>query len=277
MTPYYEDDYCTIYHGDCRDVLPALSVGPCSVITDPPYAVRRTRVEPCVECGNDDAVVGWSTCSECMEFASPVAEFEMLGFLSPNAAEQATHSRGYADHDPDAFRELIGGFATAVARIMEPGGVLVAFGGTRTYHQLASAIESAGLRVHDLLVWSHDAGMPKAKTCLAPAHDPAVVATLGTPSLDFRAAPKWPSNVATFSRNREANAHLTPKPLSLMRWLVSTFASGVVIDPFMGSGTTLRAAKDLGRPSIGIEIDERYCEIAAKRLAQEVLDFGAMS
>ena len=67
--------------------------------------------------------------------------------------------------------------------------------------------------------------------------------------------------------------HPCPKPLSLLRWLVDQGSDPgeLVLDPFMGSGTTLRAAKDLGRKAIGIEIEERYCEIAAKRLAQEVL------
>ncbi len=64
--------------------------------------------------------------------------------------------------------------------------------------------------------------------------------------------------------------HPTPKPIELMIVLVGE-SRGVVLDPFVGSGTTLRAAKDLGRQAIGIEIEERYCEIAAKRMAQEVL------
>ena len=67
--------------------------------------------------------------------------------------------------------------------------------------------------------------------------------------------------------------HPSPKPYDAMKWILSRMPEGCVIDPFMGSGTTLRAAKDLGRRAIGIEIEEKYCEIAAKRLAQKVLQF----
>ena len=69
--------------------------------------------------------------------------------------------------------------------------------------------------------------------------------------------------------------HPTQKPLTLMSRIIQDWApSGVIADPFMGSGTTLAAAHVLGRKAIGIELEERYCEIAAKRLAQGVLDFG---
>ena len=67
--------------------------------------------------------------------------------------------------------------------------------------------------------------------------------------------------------------HPTQKPVWLCKKLVanSSNVGDLVLDPFMGSGTTLRAAKDLGRRAIGIEIEEKYCKIAVKRLAQEVL------
>jgi len=76
--------------------------------------------------------------------------------------------------------------------------------------------------------------------------------------------------------------HPTQKPLKLIKHCISHADKQVefplietILDPFMGSGTTLRAAKDLGRKAIGIEVEERYCEIAANRLRQQVLGFTA--
>jgi hypothetical protein len=69
--------------------------------------------------------------------------------------------------------------------------------------------------------------------------------------------------------------HPTQKPVAVMEWIVGKYCKSedVMCDPYMGSGTTLIAAKKLGHSAIGIEIEEKYCEIAAKRLSQEVLQF----
>jgi site-specific DNA-methyltransferase (adenine-specific) len=87
--------------------------------------------------------------------------------------------------------------------------------------------------------------------------------------------PERPANAlfSVVSESVEAGLHPHEKPLHLFTRLAAwgCRAGGTILDPFLGSGTTLRAAKDLKRKAVGIEIDERNCEIAAKRMAQEVL------
>jgi site-specific DNA-methyltransferase (adenine-specific)/modification methylase len=96
---------------------------------------------------------------------------------------------------------------------------------------------------------------------------------LGGPARCYRH--EW--NGLLRASQRGEHHHPTEKPVAVMRWCIQRFPQQPelpILDPFMGSGTTLRAAKDLGRKAIGIEIEERYCEIAAKRMSQLAMELG---
>jgi site-specific DNA-methyltransferase (adenine-specific) len=85
---------------------------------------------------------------------------------------------------------------------------------------------------------------------------------------------RWSGACLGGEEQRTGRVHVNQKPVDLLRWCLGFVPEGTILDPFMGSGTTLVAAKLEGRKAIGIEIEERYCEIAVKRLAQGVLNFG---
>jgi hypothetical protein len=86
-------------------------------------------------------------------------------------------------------------------------------------------------------------------------------------------AHKQLNSVLTYPKNVSSDLGVWSKPLPMMKVLISWVGGQTILDPFMGSGTTLRAAKDLHRKAIGIEIEERYCEIAAERMSQAVINF----
>lgn len=275
MSIYYEDDLVTLYHGDCREVLP-LKADIC--ITDPPYALRWSGAA-CRECGNDDPCDSFAACSDCIEGGSPPGfrQAEMLGFISPNWTEKATHSRGYADHDSAAFASVLEAAWRGVRESLPDGGMLAAFCGNRTFHEMAGAAAHQGFGMLDILTFVTDTGVAKSTTTLRPGHELAALMRLAGPVRHIN--PDWrASNVFALNKSRKSESdHLTTKPLSWMHalTLLLTKEGETILDPFAGSGSTLRAAKDLGRKAVGVEQDEAYCEIAANRLAQDTLFGGA--
>jgi len=127
-----------------------------------------------------------------------------------------------------------------------------------------------------LLVWDTKGalGMGDLSLPWKPAHQEVYV--LGSGFVGYRGTDVLcHAPVQSLAANGRRHPH--EKPIPLMLDLLGKCPPGVVADPFCGIGTTLRAAKDLNRRAIGIEIEERYCEIAAKRLSQEVFTFPAES
>jgi site-specific DNA-methyltransferase (adenine-specific) len=159
-------------------------------------------------------------------------------------------------------------------RITRTGGSLICFSDWKNAETFRMAIDTAGYQLRSQVIWNREAhGMGDLSGTFAPQHDVVWFGVSG----EFKFPSFRPKSVISALRlPGEQLLHPNEKPVNAMEGLIEpvTIQGDIVLDPFMGSGTTLVAAKNLGRKAIGIEIEERYCEIAAKRLSQEVFDFG---
>lgn len=219
MTPYYSEAGITIYHANCRDVLPTLEPGSVDlVLTDPPYGMNCNTDSRRFSGGHRTSVV--------------------------RRGEGRTSPRIIGDDEPFDPRPLLG-----FPRV-------ILFGSNHF---------AARLPVGTTLVWikRFDGGFGSFLS------DAEIAWMKGGHGVYCR------RDTSLMGETRK-RAHPTQKPVSLMRWCVEKAKSdGTILDPYMGSGTTLLAAKELGRRAIGIEIEERYAEIAARRLQQSVLALEA--
>lgn len=220
--PYYDDETCRIYHGDCREVMPALDLaGVGLLLTDPPYGIsyrsnhnssRRGKWARWVRYENMPGILGDDEPFD----PSPFLDFPAVALFGANHfADKLPPSRCWIVWDK---RDGIGSNNQADCEMVWTNFPKVA----RVYRHLWSGLLRAG-----------------------------------------------EENV---SRGEKLHPH--QKPVALLRRIIAYSGippGGLVLDPYCGSGSTLRAAKDLGFRAVGIEIEERYCEVAARRLAQEVL------
>lgn len=242
--PYYSDEWVTLYHGDTLDVLRELPTDEiAALVTDPPYS--SGNLPESMKQKAAPRLRGWTWQDKVME----TDQLSTLGFIW-------------------MMRALL---VEARLRLIDGGSVCI-FIDWRNWGNLVGAVESAGFRVNNMVVWDKQSiGMGNG---FRNQHELVLYGSVGAPRVVSHSIPN------VLGVKREANdLHQSPKPVSLMCSLLEVVSApgDVVLDPFAGSASTLVAAKQLGRKAIGIEIEERYCEIAAKRLAQDVLDFGAAS
>jgi len=189
-----------VIQGDCLEVMRGMDADSVdAIVTDPPYGLSfmgkkwDTFDHICIECGNDDACEGFTCCSDCLSVVGNAARLDpkhggksMLGHVSANWHEKGTHSRGYADNDNAAFQAWCESWAREAIRVAKPGTHMLAFGATRTFHRLASAIEDAGWEIRDCIMWVYGSGFPKGLnlrgdmkgwgTALKPSVEPIIVA-----------------------------------------------------------------------------------------------------
>jgi DNA modification methylase len=151
MEPHYADDLATLYHGDCREVLaelPDCSVD--AVVTDPPYGLEFMGKDWDAPWKGDTRQIGDSSFQKGRSKHGQVRH-GLGASYGGNAQEKLRH---YQSWMTDVAAECL--------RVLKPGGHLLAFGGTRTWHRMAVAIEDAGFEIRDSIAWMYGSGFPKS-------------------------------------------------------------------------------------------------------------------
>lgn len=245
MKPYFADGTVMLYHGDCRDILPALDIEPTVAIADPPYG---------------ETSLAWDRWPTGWVAALPSSVRQLWCFGSMRMfLEQRDEFTGWK-YGQEVVWEKHNGSGFAADRFRRVHEIVAQWyrgdwGSVTTNPQYTTG--------HDRKITRRLKQMP---------HTGAIGMS------DYDSTDRLMRSVQFVHAERIATDHPTQKPLGILEPLIrySTNPGDLILDPTAGAGSTLVAAKANGRRAIGIEADERYAEAAARRLSS-TLDFGTAS
>lgn len=242
MTPYHDDGTLTIYNAEALAALAALPDNSVDhVVADPPYS-------------SGGMMRGDRTGGTSAKYSSSQAHDDFTG----DNRDQRGHAYWMAL------------WIDQCRRVAKPGAILAMFTDWRQLPTATDALQSGGWVWRGISTWGKTAARPVPNR-FAPSCEFVVWGTNGPRSIADAKNADYASGLFMHP-TPTGRVHTTQKPVEVMRWVLSFAHPGeVVLDPFMGSGSTIEAAKDLGCKAIGIELDPQWCRYAVDRCAQEVL------
>lgn len=258
MKPYYQDGWVTIYCGDCREILPELPK--CDlVLTDPPYGTTACSWDTIIPLEQM-----WGGILRVAKDNTPIVFTASQPFTSVLVMSNPEMFR----HEWIYKKRCASNFAQASYSPMKEHESVLVFGkGKVNYYPIKEARQGSGSE------------RVKHKFSEATRHKSGEF--VGAMQGDFAEMAdelRYPSSVQEFNNRAKGDRglHPTQKPIALMKYFTETYSQegDIIIDPFMGSGSTLIASKKLNRKCIGIEIEEKYCEIAANRCRQMAMELS---
>ncbi len=244
MTPYYVDKSIEIFKGDCLEVMATIPDGSIdAIITDPPYGVT--------ECKWDTVIPFEPMWTQLKRVIKPNGAIVLFGSEPFSSALRMSNTKMYR-YDWVWMKTPIGFLNSHKRPLINIENISIF--SSKTYNP------------QGLVAYCKE--IKRGHQSKSVGHDGGRLPTSGY----VQKYTNYPKQTLDFKKEASPQ-HPTQKPVALMEYLIKTYTNEgeTVLDFTMGSGTTLVAAKNLGRKAIGIETEEKYCEIAAKRLAQEVL------